>query len=260
MQPASQEQPEEADTTTENRGPRAVPGAWLAEFSDSEATRRLAELEADKRLVERAMWANYQGRDWDKIAERLVGYGVRVIGAWISTGVIFERCQAKGFRLERFDRRQRQLDADYLAKETVTIALRHFRDSVLIPGRWDPGRGASLSTFFIGQCLVRFPNVWRRWLPEAKRLHDDAALRLDQDVAELSDELVRSSYLSQSPEATVLLRLHAREMLNSLDPTTSAVVFCRAQNYSWQEIATLTGLSVSAAKSRWHRLQREEHR
>jgi DNA-directed RNA polymerase specialized sigma24 family protein len=54
--------------------------------------------------------------------------------------------------------------AEQLADETVARALRGFRDTVLVTGRWDPARGASLKTYFIGQCLVRFPNVYRFWL------------------------------------------------------------------------------------------------
>lgn len=32
-----------------------------------------------------------------------------------------------------------------------------------------PGRGATLRTFFIGQCLFRFANVYKRWEGEIRR-------------------------------------------------------------------------------------------
>jgi hypothetical protein len=50
-----------------------------------------------------------------------------------------------------------------LAQETVAKALRHFHDDVLVPGKWDSRRGATLRTYFIGQCLIRFANIYRRW-------------------------------------------------------------------------------------------------
>jgi RNA polymerase sigma factor (sigma-70 family) len=42
-----------------------------------------------------------------------------------------------------------------------------FRDYVLVGGRWDYRRGASLRTYFIGQCLIQFANVYNSW-----RRHD----------------------------------------------------------------------------------------
>jgi DNA-directed RNA polymerase specialized sigma24 family protein len=45
----------------------------------------------------------------------------------------------------------------------------HFRRDVLIPRKWDYRRGATLRTFFVGQCLIRFANVYRRWYGNEKR-------------------------------------------------------------------------------------------
>jgi hypothetical protein len=45
---------------------------------------------------------------------------------------------------------------------------------------WDHRRGATLRTYFIGQCLIRFPNIYRRWLAGENRnrnlVTDDADL------------------------------------------------------------------------------------
>ena len=60
-----------------------------------------------------------------------------------------------------------------MAGEVVTVALAHFRDDVLVPGKWDPARGAPLTTFFVGQCLLRFPNIYRKWLQQVPRIGAD---------------------------------------------------------------------------------------
>jgi hypothetical protein len=57
-------------------------------------------------------------------------------------------------------------DALELSCETVAEAIRCFRERVLIPGKWDPTRKASLRTFFVGQCILQFPNIYRRWNTE----------------------------------------------------------------------------------------------
>lgn len=57
-------------------------------------------------------------------------------------------------------------NADELANETVAVALNKFRDTNLRRHRWDSTRGATIKTYFIGQCLIRFPNIYRSWLAE----------------------------------------------------------------------------------------------
>ncbi len=69
-----------------------------------------------------------------------------------------------------FDQETRQ----DLAIDTVVAALSAFRDEVLNlkENRWNPAKGASLKTFFIGQCKWQFPNVCQKW----RRLHQQPAL------------------------------------------------------------------------------------
>jgi hypothetical protein len=42
---------------------------------------------------------------------------------------------------------------------------------VLRRQRWDYRKGASLRTYFIGQCLSRFANVYRRWYTNEQNNH-----------------------------------------------------------------------------------------
>ncbi len=79
-----------------------------------------------------------------------------------------------------------------MAGEVVTVALAPFRDEVLLPGLWDPAKGASLTTYFVGQCILRFPNVYRSWLAhlEEYRLHGEEVLHEQRGDWAIEDEVI----------------------------------------------------------------------
>lgn len=123
---------------------------------------RVDRLTADRELVERVMWRGYAGPEWERFRTALAEYGIAVLRAWIISGRVFVECRRKGFGSIVQRRRATPDDALGLAGETVAVALVFFRDQVLIPGRWDMRKGASLNTFFVGACIRNFPNVYRR--------------------------------------------------------------------------------------------------
>jgi hypothetical protein len=156
----------------------------LAVFDQDPAARRLQLLAADRALVDSLMLQGYAGPEWIRFTRALAEYGYPVMRAWVFTGAIFLRCAEKGIgRLPRTNTTFDGTDAAEIAGETVAEAIKHFRDRVLIPGRWDMTRGASLNTFFVGQCILRFPNVYRRWYREGRdqllARSDLAALEVD---------------------------------------------------------------------------------
>lgn len=228
---------------------------WLEPFADTREAQRIAQLEADAELVHRAMYAGFKGRDWDKIADRLVAYGLKVMTAWIVTGDIYERCADKGIGISRAPRFTHD-DAADLANETVARAFVQFRDVILPKGTWRPSGGASLTTYFIGQCLFRYANVHRAHLHVVRRenTHRRAtgAARDDLQTADVADRRALGT------DARAIGTLTTIEELSKLEPKTRAVVVYRSSGYSWDEIAELTGLTVAAAKGRLHRLQRAD--
>jgi hypothetical protein len=95
------------------------------------------------------------------------------MGAWIVTGHVFVKCREKGLAGDELLPPPNGIardDALELANDTVSEALINFRDNVLAAGRWDASRGASLTTFFIGNCLLRFANVYRKWRVATRRV------------------------------------------------------------------------------------------
>lgn len=123
---------------------------------------RIDRLTADRELVERVMWQGYAGPDWERFRTALAEYGLAVLRAWIISGRIFVECKRKGFGAIVRRKGTTGDEALELAGETVAVSLRFFRDVVLIPGRWDMTKGASLNTYFIGACIRHFPNVYLR--------------------------------------------------------------------------------------------------
>jgi hypothetical protein len=85
----------------------------------------------------------------------------------IRCGLIFGKCRERGLGgLEEPPpgAMTRPDVVEELANQTVAKSLHYFRENVLMRGQWNPNRGASIKSYFIGQCLIRFPNIYRAWL------------------------------------------------------------------------------------------------
>lgn len=202
-----------------------APRRWLDPFDETSEARRVAELEArlsgDVELVSRLMFAGYDGPEWIEVADRLARYGLRVIEAWILDGTIVVRCRQKNLAAPWSHRCASRQEAEVLAADTVSTALLRFRDGVLIPGKWRADRGASLSTYFVGQCLLRWANVFYAWQRESRRtLPQESPL---ERAWEVDDHL------------QVLDRRQAVDLRD--DPLVARVLVLRQAGYSWDELS-----------------------
>jgi hypothetical protein len=99
------------------------------------APRRRERLAEDADLVDWLRQFNFAGRDYERFATELARYGHAVTVAWIRKGAIFGKCRERGIGLpEPPTGALTQPDvAELMANETVTLALRSFRETVLIP-------------------------------------------------------------------------------------------------------------------------------
>ncbi len=229
-------------------------GEWLQRFEHTNEAQDVDRLAWDRRLLDRVMWSGYTGPSWEKFAYRLVAYGLRVIQAWIFSGEIVNKCTSKGWGqgLKDDPLMRRPGVAEELANATVAEAIVKFRDEVLIPGKWDPTRGASLKTFFIGQALMRYRNVYRSWWRAERRQWE-----LDQHHPG-RPQPQEPTY--PAADARVLDRERLAEIARDVQPLTLAIAAYWAENWTWDEIAEITGLSVPAAKSRLDRLHKKMNR
>jgi DNA-directed RNA polymerase specialized sigma24 family protein len=211
----------------------------LVEFAETEAAKRLERLEADRELVLQLALRGYEGPAWQQFASALAEYGFQVVAAWTKSGLIFAKCTEKGLGLATFQAISRSSDdAEEIAGETVAIAIRAFRDKVLVPARWDPSRGATLRTFFIGQCIFQFPNVLRRWVAE------QALPSVDTSV--LAAQLERTTH--PSPDVLVELSRSLKVLETLPNEHPAKIKTLAAMGYSHVEIAELLDCTEKAVE------------
>lgn len=205
----------------------------LAPFAhDAEHLDRLL---ADVDLAARLRARDYSGPEWEFVATKaFAGYGYAVLCGWMRTQQIWdkvtERC--RGIRLERPPLSAPWVPEawDTIATDALAEAIPSFRDTVLRRGRWDPKRKATMRTFFIGHCLWRVPNAYRRWLTSVahhahEQLHDDDTWEY---VLDGSDREVAARH-------AIGEQLDAE--LDRLDPRTARVLELTTAGYDQTQIA-----------------------
>ncbi len=156
---------------------------------------RIDRLAGDRDLIDRLRRRDFTGAEYDRTAEELVRYGVAVLKSWILAGTIYEKCAYKGRPVKRADFEAfDDAEAESMAGEVITVAIARFRTEVLLPGLWDPSRGASLTTYFVGQCILCFPGVYRPWRTQQPPKRNWALNRLDENLSTeqaVEDDVIR---------------------------------------------------------------------
>lgn len=204
----------------------------------AETDDHLARLAGDRDLVDELRREHFTGPMWERAAEELVRYGVAVLTAWMLKGKIYHKCAAKGRAIPRAPEGALDYDEAFsIAGEVAAVALHHFRSDVLLPGRWDPARGASLTTYFTGQCILRFPNVWRAWVPrDPAPLRDEDALSQMARPDSVEDDVIRS-----------LMAAEALQQVRSPQARKAFVMLSLGMNVP--QIAERLGVSTHAVES-----------
>lgn len=228
------------DPTKRDALARPVPRAWLDPHV-ADAT-RLDRLLADRHLADRLAATGYMGRDWDYVAAELIKYGYAVLISWMRSGVIWRRLADKNITGLPTPPPWEWHDETWndLAGSTLVIAVEKFRDTVLAPGRWNPDRGASLKTFFIGQCLFRFPNPYRSW-------HTAVTAR----QREVPDDLAgwrQADPTTRSPEQDLVQREDIARGLADLDDRTREALLLLEQGFDQTEVADRMGSTRKAVE------------
>lgn len=129
----------------------------------SRSSEELDRLLGDSNLLLRLQLSGYSPKEWEPVATEFARYGLAVLSAWIGNGRIFQEVKkVTKIALVPHEGGFNHQDREDLATDTVVAALPAFLE-VLKAKRWDPTKGASLKTYFVGQCKWQFPNVYKRW-------------------------------------------------------------------------------------------------
>lgn len=220
----------------------AVPETWLDAIGDRDLADRIDRLAADEDLILTLQLTNYTGSEWDYVATQLIRYGMAVIAGWMRRGLILTRCRERGSGgLHDLGRPFDSDEVEELTGETVAKALNHFLSDVLMKRRWSPHGGATLRTFFIGQCLMRFANIYRRWWGNESRFRntttttDDTLELFTPQAPGVDDAAVAHIYA-----VTVLARVK--------DPRVRHAMLLTADGRSQAEIAHALGCTEKAVE------------
>lgn len=207
---------------------------------------RKRQREADVATLESLRGAGFEGPVWKALVEGLFLYGRNVLGKWITDGSIWRRCQALRLQLpeDLTWRKPAPADIDDLVLDTLVNAVAAYQQR-LRKGRWDPDRGASLRTYFVGQALIQFTRVYRRYRQDQQQLVplDPGHIYTHGDISAWLD-----------PERVLLTKEELRERLSRVaSPRSRTVLVLDALGFSYAEIADRTGLGVRAVEGRLRR-------
>lgn len=199
---------------------------------------QLDRLLGDADMLLNLQLSKYAPAVWNPIAEEFARYGLAVISSWIRRGLIFGYVtKATGFGFPNMDsERIRDPDAVHdLASMTVVNALNAFLEIALKRNNWDPNKGASLKTYFIGQCKIQFANVYKEWWRTQRR----------RPPADSLDELLERNVFApahDNVEARITQDAEVTEVLSAVESAEaqSALVY-QAEGYSYTEIADFIG-------------------
>ncbi|MGV9271220.1 hypothetical protein ACWDRR_42030 [Kitasatospora sp. NPDC003701] len=208
---------------------------------------RAARLAADAEIVRRLRQVGFTGEPHQKVMGQLMQYGWNVITPWCATGTIFRQARAFGrpvpeAMITTLDRD----DSHEIATETVLAGARLFHRHALVKGSWNPEGGASLTTYYVGACLLTFKAQYQRWhrrhiAPRNHLAGDDA----EQVLAALPDQR------AVDPLKAVVLRSQVTEALSRLtDPKVREGLVLRAAGYTQAEAAESVDLGTKAFESR----------
>lgn len=237
--------------------PDGAPGAerelqpsWQTEFRHTAESEHLQRLLADLELINTLRITGFTGPAYEELAKALAEYGYQVIGSWIRTGAIYRKLAEKG-KAHYLARHPKRIpptsDAAEMTRDVVADALVAFRRDVLLPGTWDHRKGASLATFFIGQCLLRFPRVYVEWLKS-----DEYRSRcVAPEDLQKRQPATTSGY--DDPARVAAIRSGLAEARELAPQVTREILLLTEEGYSHPEIAAILGTTVGAIESRLHR-------
>jgi hypothetical protein len=207
-----------------------------ADFEGEElpSDERLDRLLADSDLLFRLQLSAYAPEEWKLPSEEFGRYGYDVFVGWIFTGKVWAKVQEKtGWNLHRPSRPFTEEDVYTLAGDTVVASLDSFLEHVLKRNKWNPQRGASLKSYFVGQGCFLFPNALKSWRRDQQRFSKERAA---------ADPITYLRGTAPSADVSMINRENAVEAMRALstDKAREALALQWA-GYSLFEIAERLG-------------------
>jgi hypothetical protein len=171
--------------------------------------------------------------DWVKLSRALIEYGYPIFVGWLISGEVYQAAAKRGRSgvrgLSRIPRGLKLAgdDAHDLTIQLLMVSIRHFHRT-LRDGSWHEEGGASLTTYFIGRCLMDLPDVHDVW-----RRQEDRWTREVVDPADFDD-----GRFSTDPADAAIAAMQVDEILTRDGFEHIRVMFELAQSgYTMKEIS-----------------------
>lgn len=222
---------------------------------------RAARRARDAEVVEILRGQDFAGPLFGKFAGRLMEYAWPVLLDWTLTGEIFRQARQVGCPVPaRLIIPQWSQDDRYeVVADSVLDGLDTFRDNALAGGRWNPAKGAALTTYYVGACVFAFRKVYEAWSRQYTAAQGAQAYTGadDDPLVNLPDQR------AADPCRTAVLHDTIDRVLPLLTtPELRVAVAWRGAGCTQEDAAELAGLSVKALEGRLTRVRvkvREQH-
>lgn len=214
----------------------------------------LSPHEADRAAVERLRLADFQGPVYEDLIADLYGYAWPVMLDAIRTGRIVaiqtplpKRAIPAGDRQILHDSSE---EREELALASIARAVPKFIES-LRRERWDPAKGRSLKSYFIGACAYAFWHEYDLWSSQRRR-HMQALLRLTQERSAEGLALERVEDHEEYRQAAEILLAKAKKK----SPNLEVILRCLLSGMTPAEVASRLGYSERALEGRMYQFRK----
>jgi DNA-directed RNA polymerase specialized sigma24 family protein len=211
----------------------------------------LAQREYDQQFLRLLAAADYTGPIWEYFANELAAYGIPVLMAWTRTRKIAKLCADKGRPIRATPVDWSADDRLGLTTLTVAKAINVFRDNVLRREAWDPRRGATVKTFFMGAVILQFPNYYNSWYDEQLRFLTRPGLRALEDDPALT--AIQADQPGSDPARTSIDRIHLLQVLQDMPEELRIASLLMLDGRSLKDAATAIGKTEGALSEQLRR-------
>ncbi|MEU5876042.1 hypothetical protein [Spirillospora sp. NPDC047279] len=218
---------------------------------DDRAQRRAV----DQRLIELLREDDFAGDRFNRLAREMVAYGFPIMMKWLNNGEIFAKAQKCRCQFKRHS-----ADLDWTADDRYQIAIDTLLEGVelfrrqLRLNRWDPDKGASLKTFYVGACVCAFCKAYGVWRRE--QILTDGVVHIAY-AEDLEAQKVAARPRVVDPEEHAVVQDLVDRAIKPMDPGLRHVVGLRALGYTQKEAAAEVELTEKAAERRLARYRRK---
>ncbi|ROQ23577.1 hypothetical protein EDD98_7524 [Streptomyces sp. PanSC19] len=216
---------------------------------------RLRRRQLDGLIVERLRTEGFAGKNYEKIVDRLTGYGYHTMIKWTASGEIFRKARQVGRPVpaDKITLMWTAEDRHGVSVDSVLGGLEVFRAYGLIKSRWTPEGGANLDTYFLGAVIRAFPRVYIRWFDS----HQRGQAELDYPTGEgVSDPFAVPDQRATDPVHVVVTHDYVDRLLPLVkNPQVREALGWRALGYTQRQAADRVGLTEKALERRISRVR-----